>query len=62
MRRLVHHALILCLVLTGIGLGAVLGIAALRTGRIENVEGRRIAVVTTGRGIGLDALRSVLTG
>ncbi|HEX7224258.1 MAG TPA: pyridoxal-phosphate dependent enzyme [Candidatus Limnocylindria bacterium] len=39
---------------------AALGIAALRTGRIESLEGRRIAVVTTGRGIGLEALRAVL--
>jgi threonine dehydratase len=41
---------------------AALGIAALRTGRIESLEGRRIAVVTTGRGIGLEALRAVLAG
>jgi threonine dehydratase len=41
---------------------AALGIAALRTGRIESLEGRRIAVVTTGRGIGLEALRAVLGG
>ena len=41
---------------------AVLGIAALRTGRIENLEGRRVAVVTTGRGIGLEAVRAILAG
>ena len=39
---------------------AVLGIAALRTGRTENLEGRRVAVVTTGRGIGVEAVRAIL--
>lgn len=37
----------------------VLGIAALRSGRVA-VEGARVAVVTTGRNISLDALASVL--
>ena len=38
---------------------AVLGIAALRAGRIEATD-RRIAVVTTGRNIAPDVLRSIL--
>jgi threonine dehydratase len=37
----------------------VLGIAALRSGRV-GVEGARVAVVTTGRNIGLDTLASVI--
>lgn len=39
---------------------AVLGIAAMRTGRLGSLAGRRVAVVVTGRNIALDALRSVL--
>jgi threonine dehydratase len=39
---------------------AVLGIAALRTRRVESLEGRRVAVVATGRGVGLDTLRRVV--
>ncbi len=38
---------------------AVLGIAALRAGRIEATD-RRVAVVTTGRNIAPDVLRSIL--
>jgi threonine dehydratase len=39
---------------------AALGIAALRTGRVETAD-RRVAVVTTGRNVSLDALRAVVT-
>lgn len=39
---------------------AVLGIAALRAGRVTGVAGRRVAVVTTGRGIDAAGLRGVL--
>jgi threonine dehydratase len=38
---------------------AALGIAALRGDRLD-VEGRRVAVVTTGRNIGIETLRSLL--
>jgi threonine dehydratase len=38
---------------------AVLGIAALRTGRVD-VAGRNVAVVTTGRNVAPDVLRAVL--
>lgn len=38
---------------------AVLGIAALRAGRVS-LEGRRVAVVVTGRNVSLEVLRSVL--
>jgi threonine dehydratase len=40
---------------------AVLGIAALRAGRIDAAD-RRIAVVTTGRNVSPDVLRAVLAG
>ena len=40
---------------------AVLGIAALRAGRVE-ADGRNVAVVTTGRNVTLDTLRGVLAG
>jgi threonine dehydratase len=39
---------------------AVLGIAALRAGRIANVEGRRVAVVTTGRMVDAATLARVI--
>jgi threonine dehydratase len=39
---------------------AVLGIAALRGGHIADIAGRRVAVVTTGRGIDLAGLARVL--
>ena len=39
---------------------AVLGIAALRAGHITGVEGKRVAVVTTGRGIDLAGLARVI--
>jgi threonine dehydratase len=38
---------------------AVLGIAALQAGRVD-VAGRHVAVVTTGRNVAVDTLRSVL--
>jgi threonine dehydratase len=38
---------------------AVLGIAALRTGRIE-AAGRNVAVVTTGRNVSVETLRTVI--
>jgi threonine dehydratase len=40
---------------------AVLGIAALRAGRIDAAD-RRVAVVTTGRNVSQDVLRAVLAG
>jgi threonine dehydratase len=40
---------------------AVLGIAALRAGRVD-VEGRNVAVVTTGRNLAPDVLRRVVAG
>lgn len=39
---------------------AVLGIAALRGGHVAGVEGKRVAVVTTGRGIDLAGLARVI--
>jgi threonine dehydratase len=39
---------------------AVLGVAAMRTGRLPALGGRRVAVVITGRSVGLDMLRRVL--
>lgn len=44
MRRLVHHALILCLVLTGIGLGAARG-TVLRAERVVLCTGHGVVVV-----------------
>ena len=40
---------------------AALGIAAGLAGRIDDVDERRIAVVTTGRGIGVEAVKAILT-
>lgn len=39
---------------------AVLGIAALRTGKLPGLAGKRVAVVVTGRNVALDAVRSLL--
>jgi threonine dehydratase len=39
---------------------AVLGVAAMRTGRLPALAGRRVAVVITGRSVGLDTLRRVI--
>lgn len=44
MRRLVHHALILCLMLTGIGLGAARG-TILRADRVVICTGHGLVVV-----------------
>ena len=40
--------------------GAVLGVAALRSGRLEALADRRVAVVTTGRNVAPDVLRQIL--
>jgi threonine dehydratase len=41
---------------------AVLGIAALRAGKLPSLADRRIAVVTTGRNVALDVVREVVAG
>jgi threonine dehydratase len=41
---------------------AVLGIAALRAGKLPTLADRRIAVVTTGRNVALDVVREVVAG
>ena len=51
----------LAVLLAGVVVVAVLGVAALRSGAVD-VSGRHVAVVATGRNVALDTVREVLAG